>query len=390
LYLLQIAGEIIIMRDTFDKYALTGGVILDGTGCSPYEGSLIVCDDKIAAINGSIDGCEVINIPGCTALPGFINAHTHPGYKYIGETEVPDYELGYLEKCLAQGVTTVRDMGALNANTIEEILSRRDKLNASGRYPFIVSAGKFIAAPGGYGGIAPLTVSTKEEAREIVDRSVAAGADFIKTSLENGFSPETALPKLSVELLNAICSAARSRGFRVAAHLSQCEPLRALVQAGITDAGHVPYEPMDDELIALMVTKAVCITPTLTLYRMLSEKYGAPFLQTALDNVRRFAAAEGTIAVGDDYIEPAEPWYPQGLPWGELELLHQAGLSNRQIIQALTANGAEVCGLGAHTGTLQAGKLADITVVRGDPLTDLSCLKNIRLVSVRGRLVVNQ
>lgn len=375
-----------------NKIALTGGLIIDGRGGRAAIGTLIIEGDKIKSIDNVLpeNDCAVINISGCTALPGFIHAHAHPGFKQIGNTDLNDYELGWLEACLSAGITTVKDMGALDGCVLTEILARRDALNASGNYPTIISAGKFFAAPGGYGGAAPVTVATEREAREKVQWAIASGADFIKTSLENGFSPDTMLPKLSKELLTTICTTARTLGCRVAAHLSQCGPLRTLVESGITDAGHVPYDRMDDELIGLMVSSGVSLTPTLTLYRMLSEKYGAPFLETALDNTRRFALAGGVIAVGDDYIEPEAPWYRPGLPMGELELLSQAGLNNTQIIKALTAGGAEVCGLGSVTGELAAGKLADVVVVRGNPLEDLHCLKDVAVVASKGKIIVHQ
>lgn len=367
------------------KYALTGGNIIDGTGAPPVKGALIVSAGKIESVCGNPDGCTIIDVSGCALLPGFVNAHAHPGFKRMGQTDLHGYDLDYLSACLSAGVTTIRDMGALDASPLCDVLACRNELNASGSYPRIISAGKFFAAPGGYGGAAPITVSSAAEAHKKVNDAIDAGVDFVKTSLENGFGPDTTLPKLSPVLLAAICNAARGR--RVAAHLSQCEPLRTLVEAGITDAGHVPYEPMDDNLIRLMVEKGVTLTPTLTLYRMLTEKYGLPLLETAIDNVRRFASAGGTLAAGDDFIEPDDQWYRPGLYFGELEMLSKAGLSNLQVIRALTANGAEACGLGAVTGTLQAGRRADIVAVRGDPLAGLGCLKDVVVVLSGGRIV---
>ncbi len=376
-----------IVNKTSQRFALTGGNVIDGTGAPPRRSALIISGDRIESIGGDASGCPAVDVSGCTLLPGFIHAHAHPGFKQMEGADMPRYDEAYLEGCLAAGITTVRDMGALDATPFPEIRAQRDCLNASGKYPRIVSAGKFIAAPGGYGGIAPIAVTSKAEAADAISRLAEAGADFVKTSLENGFTPDTTLPKLAPELLAAICDAARERGLRVAAHMSQSEPLRTLVQAGITDAGHAPYDPMDDALIELMVKRNIIMAPTLTLFRMLSEKYGAPFLDTALDNVRRFVKAGGRVAVGDDYIEPESPWYGPGLPYGELELLAQAGLTNMQVIIALTANGAEACGLKRETGALLPGMRADVVAVRGDPLKSLARLKDVRLVVLGGRIV---
>ncbi len=374
-----------------NRMILSGGTIIDGTGAAPYTGTLILSSGKIESIdtkNTNPYG-EIINITGCTVLPGFVHAHAHPGFKQLAGQDLPDYELGWLEACLNAGITTVRDMGGLNGNSLEDVLRRRDGLNATGKYPRIASAGKFLAAPGGYGGMAPIAITTEGEARHAVRDALQAGVDFIKTSLELGYSPDTALPTLPPELLGAICDEARSLGLPVAAHLSQSGPLRTLVEAGITNAEHAPYDPMDDELISLMINRGVMLTPTLTMYRMFQEKYGAPFLATAMDNTRRFAAAGGLVAVGDDYLEPEEPWYLPGLPMGELELLLQAGLTPMQVITALTKNGAAACGLASGTGTLEPGKAADVVVVRGDPLADLNRLREVAVVVSRGRVIKN-
>ncbi len=373
-----------------NRIILSGGTIFDGTGAAPYHGTLILSDGKIESITDmNPSNGEIIDITGCTVLPGFVHAHAHPGFKHLAGQDLPDYELTWLEACLAAGITTVRDMGGLNGSSLEDVLRRRDELNATGKYTRIASAGKFLAAPGGYGGITPIPVTTQEEARSAVRHASQAGVDFIKTSLELGYSPDTALPTLTPELLQAICEEARSLGLPVAAHLSQSGPLRALVEAGITNAEHAPYDPMDDDLISLMIERGVMLTPTLTMYRMFQEKYGAPFLATAMKNTRRFAAAGGLIAVGDDYLEPEEPWYLPGLPFGELELLLQAGLTPMQVITAITKNGATACGLASVTGTLEPGKAADVVVVRGNPLEDLNRLKEVAVVVSRGRVIKN-
>lgn len=367
--------------------ALRGGLVIDGTGRRPHYGTVTIENDIIRSIGAGPDDVAHINLAGCTLLPGFVHAHAHTGFKHLSGEDLQDYDTGWLEACLDAGITTERDMGALNRTPLEKVLQRRDELNATGRFPRIVSPGKFIAAPGGYGGQDPLAVASAGEADAVVGRAALAGADFVKTSLEYGFGPGTALPRLTEEQLRAICAAARARGLRAAAHISQCEPLRLLVEAGITDAGHVPYEPMDDALIASMVRRGVVMTPTLTLYAMLGEKFGAPLLPQALDNVRRFHGAGGAVAVGDDYIEPEPPWYRPGLPIREIELLGQAGLDAMAIIVALTANGALACGLAGETGTLEVGKRADVAVVRGNPLDDIACLKEIEMVVSAGRIV---
>ncbi len=364
--------------------------------CALFDGAseTLLADRCLIVENGRIAAIEAHPLPGgldmagCTVLPGFVHAHCHPGFKLQAGQDLPAYDAAYMHAALDAGITTIRDMGALNASTPEDVLAARDAHNRRGDGPRLLSPGKFLAAPGGYGGAAPLPVDSPKSAAEAVRRLAGAGADFIKTSLEWGMDPSTyGLPVLSAELLRAICDAAHTEGLRVSAHATQAQPLRTLVEAGLDDAAHVPYEPMDDALIADMVARGVTLTPTLSVHRMIAEKYGAPVLGTALDNVRRFHMAGGTLAVGDDFLEEEAPWFLPGLPWGELELLAQAGLSNAAILRALTHGGAAACGRAHEIGALRPGIAADLVAVHGYPLRSLECLKAVVMVVLGGRIV---
>lgn len=288
------------------------------------------------------------------------------------------------------GITTIRDMGILDNTEILEAVEKRNTILNTCEFPRLIIPGKFLSAPGGYGGSNPIRISTKEEAVQKVDELLDMGCDFIKTVLEDGYDPSTfGLPKLNLDLLKAICDEAHNKGTWVSAHVSQAKNLDILVQAGINEAAHNVYDKISDELIEEMVKKNVWMIPTMNLYKSFCDKYGAGFYDTCVDNLMRFIKFGGKIAVGTDFIEEDLPWFESGMPLYELQLLKDAGLDNMAIIIAATKNASEVIGLSDTIGTIEKNKLADIIVINGNPLVNLECLKNVNLVIKDGEIVKN-
>lgn len=331
---------------------------------------------------------KIIDAKGLTILPGIINAHTHAGFKLINNKKRNGFDKEYLKACIDDGITTIRDEGMFIDSSIEDVISDRKNINDANIYPRIVTTGKFFTAPGGYGGQAPIELETIDEARIKVNHVIDKGVDIIKTVLEDGIDPSTkGLPKLSDELLKVICNEAHKRGVKVSAHVTQSHNLKKLIVAGIDDAAHMIYDYLSDELIDEMVKKDVFIVPTLTVTKMISEKYGVPIFETTKDNVTRFVKAGGNIAFGDDFIDEEYPWYRLGMPAIEMELLKECGLSNLDIIKAMTKNGAVVCGLDSKVGTIQIGKKADLILIKGNPIVNLEYIRNVKIVIKDGHIV---
>jgi imidazolonepropionase-like amidohydrolase len=107
------------------------------------------------------------------------------------------------------------------------------------------------------------------------------------------------------------------------------------------------------------------------------------------DNLRRFVAAGGGVALGTDYQGAPNVHFDQGMPITEIVLMAQAGMTPMQIIVAATRDAAHACGPERELGTLEPGKLADVLVVEGDPLTDLRALTQTRMV-VRDGVIIMQ
>jgi cytosine/adenosine deaminase-related metal-dependent hydrolase len=142
-------------------------------------------------------------------------------------------------------------------------------------------------------------------------------------------------------------------------------------------AAHMPYDPVPDELIRRMAEGGFVIVPTLTAL----EAYGA--LPGTSANLRRFVAAGGQVALGNDYSSvPAKGFdhFELGMPMHDITRMRDAGMTPMQIVVAATRTAARACGRGSDLGVVAEGKIADVLVVDGDPLVDLTALSRPRVV----------
>lgn len=370
--------------------------LINGTGEDPINNVSISITDGIidsimfdhASVQQYSDEHRIIELNGLTVLPGLINSHVHSGFKYMKDKPLRDFHEEYLKACINTGVTTIRDEGMFIDSEVKVVLEKRQKYESE-YFPRIITTGKYFSAPGGYGGMQPIGVGTEEEARRKVNEIVSLGIDMIKTSLEDGLDPSTyGLPQLSVGILSAICDEAHKNGVKVSAHVTQSHNLKKLVEAGIDDAAHMIFDELSDELITEMISKNIYIVPTLTVLKMFNEKYGAPVLEKGKENTCKFVQMGGKIGIGNDFIEEELPWYKMGAPITELKLLAEAGLSNMQIIVAATKHNSEICAIDDRVGTVEEGKIADLIVVDGDPLSDIEDLTKIKFVLKDGYVVV--
>ncbi len=304
---------------------------------------------------------QEIDLDGCTLMSGFTNTHVHLMDCHDGFND------GKLRKHLLSGVTTVRDQGILSYHPTEDALRWRERILYDARMPRLYFCGKFISAKNGYGGVSPYEVSSEAEARDAVKRLRDGGADHIKTSLDEGYDDYTqTLGRLTLPLLAAICDEAHKLSLKVSAHVNRAENLRILVEAGIDEAAHGCFDRIPDDLLVEMAENRIAMTPTLSVYAKISNLWGAPFLNTAMDNVRRFHALGGIIGLGNDAIEEDALYAPAGMPMLEIELLGKAGLPMRDVIRAATEGGAAIIG-DRRLGRITEECFADLIGVRGNP-----------------------
>jgi len=358
--------------------ALVGGALIDGTGAPPIPDAVIVIrGNRIAAAGPRADviipaDATLIDVSGTTILPGFINAHVHGGYD---ATALTAWAQG--------GVTTVRDL-ATRPNLVDFAL--RDETRTRPELARLVAVGPMVTVPDGYPiaywGMPALTVTSAEEAREKVTALLDQGADLIKIALESGAIFGQKMAMLSPEEAAAVVQVAHGRGKPVSAHVTVAADLPAALDAGVDDIAHMATDRVSDDVIRRMVEADVYWVPTLELWQ------GVGLRSAAIpDNLRRFVVAGGKVALGTDYQGAPNIEFDLGMPITEIELMAQAGMTPMQIIVAATEHAAHVCGLAQELGTLEPGKLADVLVVEGDPLTDVHALTRTWVVLRDGLLI---
>lgn len=378
------AATTIVNAKVFD-----GTMSQDWTSVRFADGLITEC----SAASAAQEGDEVIDAGGGTVLPGLSDAHVHL---------VP----GALAQSLTFGVTTVLDMFSkpdLVARAKEQAGSRPDVAD-------VRSSGVGATAPGGHPSImyAPFpTLTAADRAEQFVAERIAAGSDYLKIISGTG----GLWPSLDAETIKALVTAAHARGLVVVAHVSSVAGVEEVVSAGVDVVAHVPVDAeLDKALVGRMAEAGIVVGPTLaTIENTLGERGGAavagdprlaellgdgwarrltssasgwrgrgmPPYSRAEENVRRLADAGVTLLAGTDAPNP-------GTVFGaslhrELELLVRCGISPAQALAAATTEPARVFGL-ADRGRVAAGQRADLVLVSGNPLTDITATRGIERI----------
>lgn len=345
---------------------------------------------------------------GLTALPGLINCHTH---LVMDERDVrrprkpyPDGEqLGLLQaaargrRAIESGITTLRDCNAPGVGTF----ALRQAFDAGTLLgPRLFLSGMAICATGGHMHTFSYEADGPDAVRRGARAQLKAGADFIKLVAEassSGGAFERPQVELSAAEMAAGVEAAHRLDRRVTAH--------ALTRAGIAEALDAGVDCIEhgydstDELLARMRDRGVWLVPTLSVHdsiarlggevgwgperRAASERIRA----MALDTVRRARTLGVRVACGSDAGSPLNPVWELVR---ELELLVEGGYTPAEAISAATRQAAELIGVAGELGTLEVGKLADVVLVEGDPLTDVGALRRVRGVLKAGSFIVDR
>ncbi len=370
------------------ELVLLGGTLIDGSGGPPLlDSAVAIRDGTIAAVGRAGElafapGTPTRDVGGQTIMPGFVNVHAHTHTLTVDE----------LRAWPRAGITTVRDLGGPR----DAMLARSGQLATAGdpTLPRLLVAGPILTVPGGHPipiyGLSDevLALRDADQARAQAASLIEAGAQVIKIAVSG--RTDVSWPELTDEQIAAIAEVARARGVRLAAHVDRASALRRAVEHGITDAAHMPRDRMPDELIALMVERGVVMSPTIDVYEALAEERGAGDAWRATtqavmyDNLQRFVAAGGTLALGDDY---GNPGVSLGMPMPEIRHWLAAGLTPMQMIVAATHGGAVACGLADQIGLVRPGYAADLLVVAGDPLEDIAALERVALVLRDGQII---
>jgi len=402
---------------------ITGATLVDGTGMPPVADSAVLVNDdgRIQAVGRREElalppNTDEIRAAGMTLMPGLIDCHDHLSsftydlmgrWGYAEPLSLRRLRIAkVMEETLLTGYTTVRDCGWLDAGfkqAVEEGLITGPRLLVA-TTPISPTHGMSDrSSPSGHHqppspdpnlpvGIADGVDQVRSKVREVV----RAGADLVKV-FQTGWgrpyhgSSDVAYGRAE---LDALVSESHIQGKKVASHAIGGAGLRMSVEAGVDSIEHGSYLDQDPELLQMMADKGIFFVPTFTVF-IFHATVGTPhaqieardFRQHHLESVQKALAAGVKVVAGTD----AGGW-EHGNNARELQCLVEAGLTPMQALVAATGGAAECCGLEKDIGTVEPGKVADLIVVDGDPLKDITVLQDrdrIKLVMQGGRLISN-
>ena len=399
------------------NYALTNGIILDGTRqMQPQKGlSVLVKDGKIVDLvpdTTDLSNYRVIDLHGHYLLPGLINMHVHlagsgkPQKKQrdneklvktiMGSslTRAVAYKMvaGFAKDELLGGVTTIRTVGGLG----DFDTRLRDEI-ASGKKigPRILASNQGISVPGGHmAGSVAIAAANIPDALRALERSEKEKVDLIKLMITGGVldAKEKGVPgelKMPPEMVRAVCEKAHQDGYLVAAHVESPEGVRVALENGVDSIEH--GAKIDDAMIQLFKERGVFLCTTISpalpyafFDRSITnatevEQYNGKIVFEGIVDCSKAAIANGIpVVLGNDV---GCPWITQYDFWRELYYFHKyVGVPNAFTLYTATLRSAELAGIGAITGSIQKGKSADMIVTAGNPLEDLRALRNLEMV----------
>ena len=388
---------------------ITGSTLIDGTGVPPVEDAVIVVEgERVQAVGrmGGVPvpsgpGVTVLNAGGKTVMPGIIDAHDH--LAHFGHDLGVRHDLteprslihmrtaAVLRDTLASGTTTVRDGGGLDLGfklAVEQGLIPGPRLRLGLMFisptggvgdRSMVSGITFPPRPGIPLGIADGPDAVRAKVREMV----RAGADVIKTATTGGVhSPRHGPldPEYSRAEIDAVVDEANILGKKVMCHALGGPGLRMAVEAGVHSIEHGGYLDLDPDIPRMMADKGIFYVPTFLVYVYHgSERAGAPYMRQRAQAMRehhvkslQMATQAGVkIAMGTDAGA-----YAHGEHAKELALMVEGGMTPMQAIVASTRTAAACLEMEQEVGTLEAGRLADLLVVDGDPLQEITVLQD--------------
>ena len=383
------------------------GTLLDGTGAAPRKNvDLLVRDGRIADVGTGLavpPGAEEIDLRDYTVLPGLIDCHTHLTMQITKDAQLRTVREGPADaailgtvdarRTLEAGFTTVRNVGA--KDFVDVALKRAiDQGLVPG--PRMITATNALSIVGGHGdrnGYRPGVLEDHldytegictgaDECRKAVRYAHKHGAGVIKIMSSGGVLSEgdaVSSRQFSDEELAAIVDEAHHLGLKVCCHAHGAEGIKAAIRAGVSSIEHGTY--LDDEGIALMKQRGTFLVPTrmagewvasqaetggLPPYAVAKAREVGPIMRQSF---HRAVLAGVKIAFGTD-----AGVYPHGQNAHEFKLLVDGGMRPMDAIVAATGSAAELLGWN-EVGLVQKGRYADLDVVEGDPLADISLLE---------------
>ena len=396
------------------KTVLTNCKLIDGRGGSPVPDATIVIDgNRIVAVGPKASipispDANILDVAGRSVLPGMIDLHLHLTYYYKRSDVTVNGKLTYneprialvgawhMEQLLNAGITTVRDLGSCRHLVFDLKWALGEGFI---RGPRIWAAGRLIVPTGGHGTANPglaFEANGVAAMRHAVREEIKAGADLIKLGyLQDEWDPDE---------LRAAVDQAHRMGRKVACHVNYPPSIRSALNAGVDSIEHGCL--VTEEELKQMRDQETFWVVTSRIYREQFKDFKAQvgdsetpehLLELAKKQVRRHewiwenmpAALLHAVELGVKIGAGSDMIYPQvgiaALPL-ELASMVEIGLSPAQAIRAATLTAAECLDCQDDLGTVEPGKLADLIVVDGEPLSDITALQRTLLVVKDGKI----
>jgi imidazolonepropionase-like amidohydrolase len=392
---------------------ISNGQLLDGNGSPPLANGAVVFQDGRITYAGPGNKAPAvpsdarrIDARGGTIMPGLVEAHFHPTYFNVAELADLDikYPVEYVtllaaanaKLALECGYTAARSGGSLFnidvwlKKAIESDLVPGPRLAASGR-EICGAAGLMDWNPDyrkiGMEGLV-LLINGADEARSAVRKLVKDGVEWVKTYPTG----DAAAPDvndhhtlcMTFDEMHAVVQTAHNHGLKVTGHCRATEGIKNALRAGYDAVEHGTF--MDDEALDLLLQRDVPCVPALQ-FEHASIVHGPSFgmpprvieghqetLEAGAESARKILRAGGRIGLGGDY---GFAWTPHGTYAKEISFfVNYVGFTPLEAVKCATKTGAEIMGRSSEFGTLEAGKLADVLIVDGDVLQDITLLEN--------------
>jgi imidazolonepropionase-like amidohydrolase len=417
--------------------ALRGATVIDGSGGAPVERASVIVADDVITWAGPDDRTpdrawdREIDCAGMVIMPGIIESHVH-----LGGASMMTEDEWVLEPDIAQSIASVAqarallECGVTSARDISVHGPHLRKAIAKGliQGPRIVPCWRGLSRTGGHGDgglLSPpdlvershpwgIVADGVDEIRKVTRLIIKNGSRCIKVWASGGGTSEEESEDMrhyTYEELQVMVEEADCVGLPVAAHCECAEVAKDAARAGVWSIEH--GEQLDEETIAIMAAKGISVVPTLALlfkwfdwsgdegyYKKTPYVPGGGELPVDMASLRALhrkrladnlmAAHDAGIRIGvgsDSFCTDMTPYGPQTLE--DANLLVEAGLTEMEALVAATRSGAEILRVDSVTGTLEAGKAADILILTKDPLADIANLavENIALVMKEGLIV---
>jgi len=401
------------MKQAEGRLVIRNGTLIDGRGGAAVPDGVVTIDKGRIEYAGpastapeTAKGAGVMDALGGSILPGLVEAHYHPTYFNVAALEDLDikYPVEYVTLLAAAnarlalecGYTAARSGGSLFnidvwlKRAIERDVALGPRLAASGRE--ICGAGGLMDWNPDFRKIGMegliLLINGPDEARTAVRKLVKDGVEWVKTyPTGDAAAPDTNDHHtlcMTFEEMHAVVQTAHNHRMKVTGHCRATQGIINALRAGYDTVEHATF--IDDEGLELMLERDVAAVPALQ-FEWASVEYGKEFglsqrvidghqetLDGGAESARRILKAGGRLGMGGDY---GFAWTPHGTYAKELTFfVKYVGLTPLEVLKCATKTGAEIMGRSAEFGTLEAGKLADICVVDGDVLGDISILED--------------